>query len=457
VRPSEARALRAGQAWAPLLLLPIAFAGLLDPVFADTLAIDEPWEAFCLAVSGLGIVLRVLVAGHEPDDGTVPDTTGLYSLVRHPLALGNFFIWTGLALFARSWPTAIGGMLVAAILCRRGMAQHDAWLAAQPGAWLQAWRRATPAVLPRWSSWQQPATGFSWRSVLDRESATLFATVAAFVLLEIAGEFIAEPLPQVEPAWAVLLLLAAAPHVLSRLLAWQSRAASAAAQPAPAAVEQDRWLLLLVVGFTALLAWDASGADLAIAHWFGAANGFPMRDNALFAGVLHEGGRLASWAAVAWIAIGIALPTGELRLLAVRERAWLLCTVVASVLVVALLKAGSTTTCPWDVAGFGGAAPYVSHWHLHVADGGPGHCFPAGHAAGGYALVAGFFAFRHRARRAALQWLLLPLAFGTVLGIGQQVRGAHFASHTLWSAWICCAVAWASATLFLRRPKEGPR
>ena len=38
-----------------------------------------------------------------------------------------------------------------------------------------------------------------------------------------------------------------------------------------------------------LLAWDASGLDLVLAHWFGTAQGFALRDHWLFTTVLHEG------------------------------------------------------------------------------------------------------------------------------------------------------------------------
>ena len=33
------------------------------------------------------------------------------------------------------------------------------------------------------------------------------------------------------------------------------------------------------------------------------------------------------------------------------------------------------------------------------------------------------------------------LLAGLVLGLGQQWRGAHFTSHTLWTAWLCWGVA----------------
>jgi membrane-associated PAP2 superfamily phosphatase len=38
--------------------------------------------------------------------------------------------------------------------------------------------------------------------------------------------------------------------------------------------------------------------------------------------------------------------------------------------------------------------------------------------------------------------LLAALGTGGLLGISQQLRGAHFMSHTLWTAWICWTTAW---------------
>jgi membrane-associated PAP2 superfamily phosphatase len=84
----------------------------------------------------------------------------------------------------------------------------------------------------------------------------------------------------------------------------------------------------------------------------------------------------------------------------------------------------------------------VSHWSLGP-DGGSGHCFPAGHAASGFSFAGGYFAFRRSDRGLARRWLAAALAAGLLLGLAQQWRGAHFMSHTLWSAAAC----WLSACL----------
>ena len=192
-----------------------------------------------------------------------------------------------------------------------------------------------------------------------------------------------------------------------------------------------------------VLAWDASGLDLALARLAGDAAGFAWRGDGWLYQALHEGPRLAGWALLAGLFAAIRWPVGALRRLPAGERAWLAGSVLLALLAVSLVKRVSATSCPWDLREFGGNALYVSHWVFGSVDGGGGHCFPAGHASTGFAWVAGWFALRERAPPAARVWLALALGIGLLLGLVQQLRGAHYMSHTLWTAWICWTVALA--------------
>ena len=113
---------------------------------------------------------------------------------------------------------------------------------------------------------------------------------------------------------------------------------------------------------------------------------------------------------------------------------------LACLLLVPLAKRFSRTSCPWDVAEFGGSASYVPHWLLGTLDGGPGHCFPSGHAVAAFAFFSGYFLRRDTRPRLARVWLAGVLLAGLAFGWAQLARGAHYPSHTLWSAWLCWAV-----------------
>lgn len=192
----------------------------------------------------------------------------------------------------------------------------------------------------------------------------------------------------------------------------------------------------------ALLAWDFSGLDVALAHASGDASGFALRDNWLLANAMHEGGRRLAWALAVGLSVAVWWPVGILRQLPAQRRWQLAATCLLAVAAVSLLKASTGVSCPWDLAEFGGLAHHGNHWSQWLqADGGSGRCFPAGHASSGFAFVGGYFAYREVNPVVARRWLGASLLAGLVLGVGQQMRGAHFMSHTLWSGWVCWVVA----------------
>lgn len=217
---------------------------------------------------------------------------------------------------------------------------------------------------------------------------------------------------------------------------------------------RDAVTTLVLLGL--LLLWEAGGLDLALAGLAGGQAGFPWRAHWLLTAVLHDAARLLAFAVAAWLLLGIWWPTGPLRVLPRSARVRWLASVVLAVLLVNVLKHASRTSCPWDVAGFGGAVPYLSHLDWGARDGGPGRCFPAGHAVAGFGFIGGYFALRVDSPRAARAWLWASLAAGFLLGGAQQLRGAHFMSHTLWTGWLSWASAAALASLGLPRPAVEP-
>jgi membrane-associated PAP2 superfamily phosphatase len=200
-----------------------------------------------------------------------------------------------------------------------------------------------------------------------------------------------------------------------------------------------------LLSLIALLAWEVSGLDLALTGLFGGSAGFPWRDAWVTSGLLHGGGRWLSGALLALLAVDLAHPLlpGPCR----GERLWGLLVALASMVAVPLLKRGSRSSCPWDLAAFGGSVPYVPHWWPGIADGGPGHCFPSGHAVAAFAFFSLWFVWRPHRPRLARALLGGVIALGTLFAAAQLVRGAHFLSHSAWSAWLCWVLARAALPL----------
>lgn len=197
------------------------------------------------------------------------------------------------------------------------------------------------------------------------------------------------------------------------------------------------WLVTAVT-LLGLLALEATSIDLALARlaYDPARNAFPLREHILTTRISHDGVKFASTLVFAWILLALWKPVGLLSRLDRPHRVYLFAAVFACLIVIASLKRGSALHCPWGLIEFGG-----SHAYLRLFDAVPqgwqrGSCFPAGHALSAFAYIGGYFAWRGVDRRVARAWLVAVLAVGAWAGVSQQLRGAHFLSHTLWTAWL---------------------
>jgi len=201
-------------------------------------------------------------------------------------------------------------------------------------------------------------------------------------------------------------------------------------------------LAALLLALPLLLLWDKSGIDLPLTRLFATKAGFALRNNWWLTTVLHDGTRMLSWLLALALAVNVWRPLTPA--LTRRERWWWLAATLAAAAVVPLVKQQSLTSCPWDLAEFGGVAHYVPHWLQFgpgaLSDGAGGHCFPSGHATSAFAFFSGAFALRRAHPVAARVWLAAVIAAGLLLGAVQLARGAHYPSHTLWSGWLCFGV-----------------
>jgi membrane-associated PAP2 superfamily phosphatase len=210
-------------------------------------------------------------------------------------------------------------------------------------------------------------------------------------------------------------------------------------------------LLALVV----LGVFESTNLDLRIEDRFydPVAGEFPHRIRWLFETVIHDFGRLTV------IALGCALFGAFL--LSYRRatlRRWrrallygVLCMALCPV-AVAQMKQNSVIQCPRKLEIYGGDAPYVRLFDAVPPGAEPGHCWPGGHASGGFAMMSLYFVFRRARPRLAKLMLAGGFVYGFVLGFGRVVMGSHFVSHNLWSAAVCWTISLALYGLMRRRP-----
>ena len=124
-----------------------------------------------------------------------------------------------------------------------------------------------------------------------------------------------------------------------------------------------------------------------------------------------------------------------------------ICSLALIPLLVSLFKAGSGVYSPVALLPYGGQHPHIGFLGQLYACGAlaGGRSFPAGHASGGFALMALYYLPVRRAQK--LRLLGLGLLAGWAMGIYQMARGEHFISHTLTTMFLALAVIAALARL----------
>lgn len=204
------------RSYLPLALLGVFLIAMHEyeyPGGSETL--DHFWEIFCLVVSFFGLGIRVWAIGHTPRGTSgrntkkqiadTLNTTGVYSIVRNPLYLGNFFMGLGVALFAHIWWLALLYVLLFWLYYERIIFAEEAFLRKRFGDEYLRWAAVTPVILPRFSRYKHSVLPFSLRNVLRREYNGFFAVILATFFFEVVGDLQVKGRFELDWGWAVLI------------------------------------------------------------------------------------------------------------------------------------------------------------------------------------------------------------------------------------------------------------
>ncbi len=162
--------------------------------------VNEFYVWFCLLISLAGLVIRSFTVGYTPANTSGRNTktqladklntTGIYSVVRHPLYLGNFFMWLGPVLMT-------GHFWFVAVVClfywvyyERIMFSEEQFLRRKFGETYTSWAEKVPAFIPLLHGYVKSDLPFSWKKVLKKEKNGLAAVFFIFCLLDVAGALI---------------------------------------------------------------------------------------------------------------------------------------------------------------------------------------------------------------------------------------------------------------------------
>ncbi|HVN58363.1 MAG TPA: isoprenylcysteine carboxylmethyltransferase family protein [Bacteroidales bacterium] len=202
------------RSWLPVILV---ISGVAVMYYVNRLSIlfDLRKEMIFLAVSLLGELIRVLTVGFAPGNtsgrntasGQIADEineTGIYSIVRHPLYVGNYLMWLGPSLFLRSVWFTIVFTLVYWLYYERIMFAEEQFLRRKFGDMYDTWSGKVRAVLPSFKNYAPPRLSFSLRTVLRREYNSFVNIFLIFFALDFVRNYIVTGRILITPLWGWL-------------------------------------------------------------------------------------------------------------------------------------------------------------------------------------------------------------------------------------------------------------
>ena len=196
----------------PLVLLPLVLLAMREFQYPEANhRLDLLWEGACLSVSLAGLAVRAVAVGcsargtsgrnRHAQVADSLNTTGMYSIVRHPLYVGNYLMWLGVTALPRVWWLPLLVSLAFWLYYERIMLAEEEFLSERFGEEFAEWAERTPAFLPRLGLWRPAACPFSLRLVLQREYAGLFLLVLTFWAVELTGDFLLTGRLEPDPVW----------------------------------------------------------------------------------------------------------------------------------------------------------------------------------------------------------------------------------------------------------------
>ncbi|MDD2634039.1 MAG: isoprenylcysteine carboxylmethyltransferase family protein [Bacteroidales bacterium] len=149
-----------------------------------------------LSIGLLGLGIRIFTVGFTPKGtsgrntsaGQVAEklnTSGIYSVVRHPLYLGNFFMWLAPVLMITDLWFALFFCAFYWIYYERIMFAEEAFLRRKFEKSYFEWAEKTPAFFPKFSNYRKSKLDFSIKNVLKREYNGFFNLILIMTLFRV--------------------------------------------------------------------------------------------------------------------------------------------------------------------------------------------------------------------------------------------------------------------------------
>jgi protein-S-isoprenylcysteine O-methyltransferase Ste14 len=159
--------------------------------------LDGFYSYMCLLITFVGFGIRIYTVGHSPKNTSGRNTTsqiadelntkGIYSVVRHPLYVGNFFMWFGIAMLTLNPWFMLAFIFIYWVYYERIMFAEEQFLRKKFGDNYLQWAASTPAFIPDFKNYQPSASKFQIKKVLIQEKTGFLLIFLMYFLFDQIG------------------------------------------------------------------------------------------------------------------------------------------------------------------------------------------------------------------------------------------------------------------------------
>lgn len=217
------------RSYVPLAIIPFYFLVIyFERNRFSEITTDYAWIVLCFMVSCLGLLIRALALGYAAPNTSgrnvltqVADTvnqTGMYSIVRHPLYLGNLLIWLGIALRLKIWWFPL---LVTAFYWyyyEKIMFTEEEYLRRKFGDDYVNWSNKTPAFIPNFKLWVKPQGSFLLKKIIRQENDGVYALIVNLFLVELIADFFFDYRAGISQFWIWVLSITTLLYIIVKFL-----------------------------------------------------------------------------------------------------------------------------------------------------------------------------------------------------------------------------------------------
>ena len=177
------------------------------------------FEFSCVAIVILGLIIRILTVGfvHQNTSGRNVsgqqadelNTTGIYSILRNPLYLGNYLVVLGIRALSQSFTVIVLNSLIFMSIYVPIILVEEAYLSAKFKEKYIDFAKKVNCFIPSFKNFVKPNRKISYSMIIRREHDTWLTSFVGLGLLELVMEYCSHDYIFLNIQWQIMLLVVA--------------------------------------------------------------------------------------------------------------------------------------------------------------------------------------------------------------------------------------------------------